>query len=191
MSGMRAAGARPRCAPCSTSLIRSWARSPPLARSAAHPRHRDPELGCATVSTHLSEDARCGVLLSSRTGPRRRPGKRSRRHPGGSELSTFQALGIGDRSVAALAARGIDTPVQVQIETIPALLNGRDAVIEAPTGSGKTLAYLLPMVQRLARPGRGPRALVVTPVRELALQVDAVYRGLGASGGAAALYGGV
>jgi len=80
--------------------------------------------------------------------------------------------------------------VPVQIETIPSLLGGRDAVIEAPTGSGKTLAYLLPMVERLARQGPGPRALVVTPVRELAVQVDAVHRGL-AAGRSATLYGGV
>ncbi|HEY4027946.1 MAG TPA: DEAD/DEAH box helicase [Candidatus Dormibacteraeota bacterium] len=79
----------------------------------------------------------------------------------------------------------------VQAETIPSLLAGRDIVIEAPTGSGKTLAYLLPMVERLARPGPGPRALVVVPVRELAMQVDSVYRLLGASGRIATLYGGV
>jgi superfamily II DNA/RNA helicase len=97
---------------------------------------------------------------------------------------------VGDRSRAALTKQGIDTPVPVQIETIPPLLGGRDAVIEAPTGSGKTLAYLLPMVERLARQGPGPRALVVTPVRELAVQVDAVYRGL-AAGRTATLYGGV
>lgn len=79
----------------------------------------------------------------------------------------------------------------VQADTIPTLLAGRDVVIEAPTGSGKTLAYLLPMVERLARPGPGPRALVVAPVRELAIQVDSVYRLLGASGRIATLYGGV
>ncbi|HXM58968.1 MAG TPA: DEAD/DEAH box helicase [Candidatus Dormibacteraeota bacterium] len=118
-------------------------------------------------------------------------GERFEAHPGGFELPTFRELGVGDRSAVALARRGIDTPVPVQIETIPALLSGRDAVIEAPTGSGKTLAYLLPIVERLARPGPGPRALVVTPVRELAMQVEAVFRGLGAAGRAATLYGGV
>ncbi len=79
----------------------------------------------------------------------------------------------------------------VQVDTIPSLLAGRDVVIEAPTGSGKTLAYLLPMVEGLARPGPGPRALVVTPVRELAMQVDAVYRKIGTTGRIATLYGGV
>ncbi len=79
----------------------------------------------------------------------------------------------------------------VQVDAIPGLLAGRDVVIEAPTGSGKTLAYLLPMVEQLAGPGPGPRALVVTPVRELAMQVDAVYRKIGTTGRIATLYGGV
>jgi len=112
-------------------------------------------------------------------------------HPGGSKLPSFQALGIGKRSQAALARRGITTPVPVQADAIPSLLAGRDVVIEAPTGSGKTLAFLLPMVERLARPEPGPRALVVTPVRELAMQIDVVYRGLEAAGRIATLYGGV
>jgi superfamily II DNA/RNA helicase len=81
--------------------------------------------------------------------------------------------------------------VPVQSDSIPSLLAGRDAVIEAPTGSGKTLAFLLPIVERHAQPAPGPRALVVTPVRELAMQVDVVYRGLGAAGRIATLYGGV
>ncbi len=79
----------------------------------------------------------------------------------------------------------------VQSDTIPSLLAGRDAVIHAPTGSGKTLAYLLPLVERLDRPLPGPRGLVVTPVRELAAQVDSVYRRLDPTGRSATLVGGV
>jgi len=110
---------------------------------------------------------------------------------GDSKLPTFEELGVGKRTLAALGRRGITTPVPVQADAIPSLLAGRDVVIEAPTGSGKTLAFLLPVVERLALPEPGPRALVVTPVRELAMQVDAVYRGLGAPGRVATLYGGV
>jgi ATP-dependent RNA helicase DeaD len=110
---------------------------------------------------------------------------------GDSKLPIFEELGVGKRTLAALARRGITTPVPVQADAIPSLLAGRDVVIEAPTGSGKTLAFLLPVVERLALPEPGPRALVVTPVRELAMQVDAVYRGLGAPGRIATLYGGV
>src|SRR5437660_6122623 len=110
---------------------------------------------------------------------------------GDSKLPTFEELGVGKRTLAALARRGITTPVPVQADAIPSLLAGRDVVIEAPTGSGKTLAFLLPIVERQVRPEPGPRALVVAPVRELAMQVDAVYRGLGAPGRVATLYGGV
>jgi ATP-dependent RNA helicase DeaD len=106
-------------------------------------------------------------------------------------LSTFADYGIGRRSQTMLARHGIDTPVAVQIETIPSLLAGRDVVMHAPTGSGKTLAYLLPLVERLQRVERGPRALIVTPVRELAIQVDAVFRRLDPEGRSAVLYGGV
>src|SRR5258708_19431177 len=70
-------------------------------------------------------------------------------------------------------------------------MQGRDVVIEAPTGSGKTFAYLIPMVERLARRGAGPRALIVTPTRELALQVEKVLRSLATDLRSAVLYGGV
>ena len=106
-------------------------------------------------------------------------------------MQTFTDLGVGGRVAATLAARGIHTPVPVQAQAIPALLEGRDLVIEAPTGSGKTLAFLLPLLARL-RPGRhAPQVLVVAPTRELALQIGAVLRGLGGGPRSAVLHGGV
>jgi superfamily II DNA/RNA helicase len=90
-----------------------------------------------------------------------------------------------------LAALGIDEPVQVQAEAIPALMQGRDVVIEAPTGSGKTLAFLIPMIERLRRGGAGPKALIVTPTRELALQVEKVLRSMKCDLRSTVLYGGV
>jgi superfamily II DNA/RNA helicase len=98
---------------------------------------------------------------------------------------------VGPRILAALAAQGIAEPVQVQAEAIPALMDGRDVVIEAPTGSGKTLAFLIPLVERLPRGGAGPRALIVTPTRELALQVEKVLRSLSTDLRSTVLYGGV
>jgi superfamily II DNA/RNA helicase len=98
---------------------------------------------------------------------------------------------VGPRILAALAAQGIAEPVQVQAEAIPALMDGRDVVIEAPTGSGKTLAFLIPLVERLPRGGAGPRALIVTPTRELALQVEKVLRSLSTDLRTTVLYGGV
>ncbi|MBO0709365.1 MAG: DEAD/DEAH box helicase, partial [Candidatus Dormibacteraeota bacterium] len=79
----------------------------------------------------------------------------------------------------------------VQAGAIPELLQGRDVVIEAPTGSGKTLAFLLPLVERMGGHAAGPRALVVTPTRELALQIDNVFQSLDTDLRGALLYGGV
>src|SRR5256885_9702154 len=72
------------------------------------------------------------------------------------------------------------------------MLRGRDVVIQAPTGSGKTLAFILPIEERLiAVRGPGPRALVVTPTRELAIQVDRVFQSLATGLKSALVYGGV
>jgi superfamily II DNA/RNA helicase len=106
-------------------------------------------------------------------------------------LNSFADAGLRPHTLAALAALGITEPVPVQAETIPLLMSGRDVVIEAPTGSGKTLAFLIPMVERLPRGASWPRAMVVTPTRELALQVEKVLRSLRTDLRSAVLYGGV
>jgi superfamily II DNA/RNA helicase len=106
-------------------------------------------------------------------------------------LPSFADAGVSPRTLAALSKQGITEPVQVQAEAIPALLAGRDVVMEAQTGSGKTLAYLIPLVEKLPRGGAGPRALIVTPTRELALQVEKVLRTLAPELRSTVLYGGV
>ena len=106
-------------------------------------------------------------------------------------MPSFAEAGVSPRTLSALSAQGITEPVQVQVEAIPALLAGRDVVMEAQTGSGKTLAYLIPLVEKLPRGGPGPRAMVVTPTRELALQVEKVLRGLSGDLRTTVLYGGV
>src|SRR2546430_16962871 len=92
---------------------------------------------------------------------------------------------------AALTRQKITNLNQVQSESIPALLVGRDVVIQSPTGSGKTLAFLLPLLDRLAAPAAGPRGLIVTPTRELAIQGEAVFKSLDSGRRSALLYGGV
>jgi ATP-dependent RNA helicase DeaD len=94
----------------------------------------------------------------------------------------FLALGLDERLVTGLAALGYEEPTDVQREAIPPLIAGRDILAEAPTGTGKTAAFALPIVQRLGavppreRDGR-PRAFVLTPTRELAIQVaEAIHR---------------
>ena len=107
-------------------------------------------------------------------------------------MSTFAELGVNARTLAALSRQGITEPLAVQADAVPALLDGDDVVIEAPTGSGKSLAFLLPLVDRLReRSGPGPRALVVTPTRELAIQVERVFVSLESDLKCALLYGGV
>ena len=106
--------------------------------------------------------------------------------------STFADLGVSARLLTALTNNSIDAPVPVQAEAIPPLRNGSDVVIEAPTGSGKTLAFILPLVERvMGSTGPGPHALVVTPTRELAIQVDGVLQSLASGMQTALLYGGV
>jgi superfamily II DNA/RNA helicase len=106
--------------------------------------------------------------------------------------STFADLGVSARMLTALAKSSIDAPVAVQAEAIPPMLRGSDVVIQAPTGSGKTLAFMLPLVEKLmAVSGPGPRAMVVTPTRELAIQVERVFRSLSTSLKCGLIYGGV
>jgi superfamily II DNA/RNA helicase len=85
---------------------------------------------------------------------------------------TFASLGVAEDLVEALAARGITEPFPIQALSIPPALEGRDVCGKAKTGSGKTLAFGLPLLGRVAKAEpRRPRALVLVPTRELALQV--------------------
>jgi len=87
----------------------------------------------------------------------------------------FSGLSLGSGLERAFAALGYARPFPVQEQAIPAVLAGRDLVVQAPTGSGKTVAFLAPLLQLLARGPAGrvisPRALVIVPTRELAVQV--------------------
>lgn len=87
----------------------------------------------------------------------------------------FSDLGIEPRLVKVLQRQGITEPFEVQRETIPDIMLGKDVCCRAPTGSGKTLAFGLPLVSRCkpAYPHR-PSALVLTPTRELAEQISSV-----------------
>ncbi|MGW4493183.1 DEAD/DEAH box helicase [Streptomyces sp. NPDC004376] len=92
----------------------------------------------------------------------------------------FADLELAPEIVGALTALGYEEPTPIQQEAIPPLLQGHDLLGQAATGTGKTAAFALPLIQRLARDGKrggGPSALVLTPTRELAIQVsEAVHR---------------
>ncbi len=106
---------------------------------------------------------------------------------------SFAALGVSADIVAALAARDITVPFQIQERTIPAAIAGRDVLAKAPTGSGKTFAFALPILERLDPRGGRPAALVLVPTRELALQVTDEFAALRKASGitVASVYGGV
>ncbi|MEH0845162.1 DEAD/DEAH box helicase [Micromonospora sp. CPCC 205711] len=96
---------------------------------------------------------------------------------------TFADLGLPQPLVAALARQGITAPFEIQRATVPDALAGRDVLGRGQTGSGKTLAFGLPIIARLAERNRArpmhPRALVLVPTRELAMQVNDALMPLG------------
>ncbi|MHB1084719.1 MAG: DEAD/DEAH box helicase [Thiobacillus sp.] len=89
---------------------------------------------------------------------------------------SFSELGLDPLLLKSVLAAGYDNATPVQLQSIPAALTGRDLLVSSNTGSGKTAAFLLPSMQRLLTEstgkGMGPRVLVLTPTRELALQVE-------------------
>jgi ATP-dependent RNA helicase RhlE len=88
-------------------------------------------------------------------------------------LTTFADLKLSEKTLHALDRAGFEHPTPIQAQAIPPALAGKDVVGVAATGTGKTAAFLLPILDRLApHPGRGPRALVLAPTRELAVQIQ-------------------
>src|SRR5207249_151526 len=106
----------------------------------------------------------------------------------------FDFLGLDPVLLRAVYGLGYAAPTPIQKEAIPAILSGRDVIGTAQTGSGKTAAFLLPILQRLMKqsPGR-TRALILSPTRELAAQIEVALRGLakGTKVRGHAVYGGV
>ena len=86
---------------------------------------------------------------------------------------SFDTLGLKPELLRAVADKGYTVPTPIQLEAIPAVLAGRDVLAGAQTGTGKTAGFVLPVLQKLGERGaRNPRALVLTPTRELAAQVE-------------------
>ena len=119
---------------------------------------------------------------------------------------TFADLGFGGNVVRALAELGADKPFPIQAATAPDVLSGKDVLGRGRTGSGKTIAFGAPMVERLMQLwaesgkaggkrqiGRAPRALILAPTRELALQIDRTVQPIARSVGlfTTQIYGGV
>ena len=84
----------------------------------------------------------------------------------------FRLLGLSDASVKAVLRKGFELPTPIQEQVIPALLLGdRDLIGRAQTGTGKTAAFGLPILEKIDEHPGYVQALILTPTRELALQV--------------------
>lgn len=85
--------------------------------------------------------------------------------------TNFKQLGINAEIENILKKNGIISPTPIQSEAIPLLLNGRDVIAQAQTGTGKTLAFLLPIFEKINPDKKAIQALIITPTRELAIQI--------------------
>ena len=93
-----------------------------------------------------------------------------------SEHPKFADFEIDARLIAAVTGLGFDEPTPIQVQAIPDLLRGHDIIGRARTGSGKTAAFGLPLLERVKEGSGGVQALVLTPTRELAVQVTEALR---------------
>ena len=94
-------------------------------------------------------------------------------------MKSFQELNIKEEAINVLNHIGIHEPTPVQEAAIPVVRGGHDAVVQAPTGTGKTLAFLLPLFERMKPQVGVVQTLIVTPTRELTIQISKVAATLG------------
>src|SRR2546421_369781 len=106
--------------------------------------------------------------------------------------TSFADLGLSERTLPALRDVGYEAPSPIQQQAIPALLEGRDVIGQAQTGTGKTAAFGLPIIEYLDPGDSGVQALVLTPTRELCIQVTQALRTYGVHTGidVVAVFGG-
>ncbi|TRX73386.1 DEAD/DEAH box helicase [Pseudomonas mangiferae] len=91
------------------------------------------------------------------------------------EIGGFAALDLHPQILAAVSAVGYEEPSPIQAQSIPVILAGHDMIGQAQTGTGKTAAFALPLLSRLDPARREPQVLILTPTRELALQVATAF----------------
>jgi ATP-dependent RNA helicase DeaD len=107
-------------------------------------------------------------------------------------MTTFADLGLSDPLLQALRDVGYESPSPIQEQAIPPLLQGRDVIGQAQTGTGKTAAFGLPLLEYVDPSDDAVQALVLTPTRELCIQVTQALRAYGARKGVdvVAVFGG-
>lgn len=142
-------------------------------------------------SVYLSKSGSCSAARAASEGQAERPAWFSKRKhvcsPGPSSLTrtmnttteastTFADIGLPDPLVEAIREIGYETPTAIQTAAIPVLLSGSDLLGQAQTGTGKTAAFALPLLSRIDLSLRAPQILVLTPTRELAIQVAEAFK---------------
>ena len=95
--------------------------------------------------------------------------------------SLFSQLGLSQQRVQCLETLGFSEPTPIQVQAIPILLEGKDIIGQAQTGTGKTAAFSLPILERIDPKSKAVQALILTPTRELALQVSQAIQGFKAN----------
>ena len=86
-------------------------------------------------------------------------------------MTTFYEMGLSSPIVRATDTMGFEEATPIQERTIPLLMEGRDVIGQAQTGTGKTAAFGIPLIERIEKDSRKVEGLVITPTRELAIQV--------------------
>ena len=93
-------------------------------------------------------------------------------------MVTFEELNLDESLMDGLYSMGYDVPTPIQAQVIPLILSGKDVIACAQTGTGKTAAYLLPVLDKVSRQDKEhTAALIISPTRELALQIDNAFQG--------------
>lgn len=128
------------------------------------------ELGATTMAVEKE------LYVSSKAELKRKEKQRKKAKSGG-----FESLGLSPDVYRGIKRKGYRVPTPIQRKTMPLILSGADVVAMARTGSGKTAAFLVPMLERLRRHAAqaGPRALILSPTRDLALQTLKFAQDLG------------
>ncbi|MBI1278284.1 MAG: DEAD/DEAH box helicase [Anaerolineaceae bacterium] len=91
-------------------------------------------------------------------------------------VSSFSDLGLSETTLNAISELGYEEPTPVQEQTIRLMLEGSDVIAQAQTGTGKTAAFALPILENIDTDIRAPQALIMTPTRELAIQVAEAFQ---------------
>ncbi|MGM0844861.1 MAG: DEAD/DEAH box helicase [Bacillota bacterium] len=93
-------------------------------------------------------------------------------------MKDFKSLGISEKTISRLQKNNVNTPTPIQEKAIPSVIEGKDVIAQAQTGTGKTLAFILPIIENFDFDKGSIQALIVTPTRELALQITEEVRKL-------------